>query len=128
MHVSTSIAVGASAALVLIPEGPRGIGSGGYLLWPLFGTSNQLLAAISLLIVTIWLKRQGRSYIYTLVPLVFLLFMTLWAMIQQVFFDWSGFGETDGNMLLFIFGAIILSFAIWIVLEALFLFRESVEK
>jgi carbon starvation protein len=125
MHISTSIAVGASAALVLIPEGPRGIGSGGYLLWPLFGTSNQLLAAISLMILTIWLKRKGRNYIYTLVPLVFLLFMTLWAMIQQVFFDWSGFGSTDGNMLLFIFGAIILSFAIWIVLEALFLFRDS---
>ncbi|MDR9366240.1 MAG: carbon starvation protein A [Balneolaceae bacterium] len=127
MHISTSIAVGASAALVLIPEGPRGIGSGGYLLWPLFGTSNQLLAAISLLIVTIWLKRKGRSYIYTLIPLVFLLFMTLWAMIQQVFFDWSGFGAKEGNMLLFIFGAIILSFAVWIVLEALFLFRKETE-
>jgi len=125
MHISTSIAVGASAALVLIPEGPRGIGSGGYLLWPLFGTSNQLLAAISLLIVTIWLKRKGRNYIYTLIPLLFLIFMTLWAMIQQVFFDWSGFGVTEGNMLLFIFGAIILSFAVWIVLEALFLFRKE---
>ncbi|MCG2588911.1 carbon starvation CstA family protein [Rhodohalobacter sulfatireducens] len=125
MHISTSIAVGASAALVLIPEGPRGIGSGGYLLWPLFGTSNQLLAAISLLIVTIWLKRKGRNYIYTLIPLLFLIFMTLWAMIQQVFFDWSGFGATEGNMLLFIFGAIILSFAVWIVLEALFLFRKE---
>lgn len=128
MHVSTLIAVGTSAALVLIPEGPRGIGSGGYLLWPLFGTSNQLLAAISLLIVTIWLKRKGRNYIYTLVPLVFLLFMTLWAMVQQVFFDWSGYGSSDGDILLFIFGAIILTFAIWIVLEALFLFRKSSSK
>ncbi|MDZ7719217.1 MAG: carbon starvation protein A [Balneolaceae bacterium] len=128
MHLSTFIAVGSSAALVLIPEGPRGIGSGGYLLWPLFGTSNQLLAAISLMILTIWLKRKGRNYIYTLVPLVFLLFMTLWAMIQQVFFDWSGLGSTEGNMLLFIFGAIILSFAVWIVLEALFLFRKESDK
>jgi carbon starvation protein len=42
-----------------------------------------------------------------------------------VFFDWSGFGATEGNMLLFIFGAIILSFAVWIVLEALFLFRKE---
>jgi carbon starvation protein len=93
LHTSTMIAVGASAALVLIPEGPRGLGSGGYLLWPLFGTSNQLLAAISLMIVTIWLKKSGRSIIYTLIPLIFLLFMTLWAMVEQVFFDWSGWGE-----------------------------------
>ncbi|TVQ03042.1 MAG: carbon starvation protein A [Balneolaceae bacterium] len=124
MHTSTFFAVGASAALVLLPEGPRGLGSGGYLLWPLFGTSNQLLAAISLLIVTIWLKKNGRNIIYTLLPLIFVLFMTLWAMINQVFFDWSGFGSSDGNLLLFVFGSIILGFACWIVLEAVFLFRK----
>jgi carbon starvation protein len=125
MHVSTLIAVGASAALVMIPEGPRGLGSGGYLLWPLFGTSNQLLAAISLMIVTIWLRRNGRSIVYTLVPLIFLLFMTIWAMTEQVFFDWSGWGEADGNLLLFIFGAVILCFALWIILEAVRIFSKS---
>ncbi len=126
MHVSTFIAVGASAALVLLPEGPRGLGSGGYLLWPLFGTSNQLLAAISLLILTIWLKKKGRSTIYTLIPLIFLLFMTLWAMINQVVFDWSGFGDNDSNLLLFLFGSVILGFAVWIILEAVYLFRKII--
>lgn len=128
LHPSTAIAVGASAALVLLPEGPRGLGSGGYLLWPLFGTSNQLLAGISLLLVTIWLKRKGRSIIYTLIPMLFLLFMTLWAMIEQVVFQWSGYGEADANLLLFTFGAIILGFTIWIFLEAIVLFRKEREK
>ena len=108
MHVSTFIAVGASAALVLLPEGPRGLGSGGFLLWPLFGTSNQLLAAISLIIVTIWLRKMGRSIIYTMVPLVFLLFMTLWAMINQVFFEWSGWETGEPDYLLLILGAVIV--------------------
>jgi carbon starvation protein len=125
LHISTMIAVGSSAALVLIPEGPRGFGSGGYLLWPLFGTSNQLLAAISLMIVTIWLKRNGRSIIYTLVPLIFVLFMTLWAMTEQVFFEWSGWGETDSNLLLFGFGAVILGFAVWIILESIRLMGKN---
>jgi carbon starvation protein len=124
LHTSTMIAVGASAALVLLPEGPRGLGSGGYLLWPLFGTSNQLLAGISLLLITIWLKKKGRSIIYTVVPMIFLLIMTLWAMTKQVFFDWSGYGESEANMLLFVFGAIILGFTIWIILEALVLARN----
>ncbi len=124
LHTSTLIAVGASAALVLLPEGPRGLGSGGYLLWPLFGTSNQLLAGISLLLISIWLKRKGRSIVYTLVPMIFLLIMTLWAMSKQVIFDWSGYGEADGNMLLFIFGAVILGFTIWIILEAVTLARK----
>ena len=124
MHFSTFIAVGASAALVLLPEGPRGLGSGGYLLWPLFGTSNQLLAAISLLILTIWLKKKGRNYIYTLVPLIFLLFMSLWAMSEQVFGQWAIWSDSGGNMLLFVFGSLILGFTIWIILEALKLTRS----
>lgn len=128
LHLSTMLAVGASAALVLIPEGPRGLGSGGYILWPLFGTSNQLLAAISLLIVSIWLKKLGRNFLYTLIPMIFVLFMTLWAMCEQVFFDWSGWGESDGNLLLFIFGSIILSFALWIILEAVNLVRKFDNK
>lgn len=123
LHTSTIIAVGASAALVMLPEGPRGLGSGGYLLWPLFGTSNQLLAGISLLLITIWLKRQGRNIIYTLIPMIFLLTMTLWAMTKQVLLDWSGYGGGEGNLLLFVFGAVILGFTIWIILETILLTR-----
>ncbi|TLS38446.1 carbon starvation CstA family protein [Pseudalkalibacillus caeni] len=123
-HVATSIAVISSAALVLLPQGPKGFGSGGYLLWPLFGTSNQLLAGITLMLITIWLKGKGRNYFVTLIPMVFLLFMTLWAMINQVVFEWNVFAGTDGNLLLFTFGAIILVFAFWILLEAILMFSK----
>src|SRR5699024_12855778 len=70
-HVATTIAVTTSAALVLLPEGPQGFGSGGYLLWPLFGTANQLLAAISLLLIAVWLKRLGRNYVFVIIPMFF---------------------------------------------------------
>ncbi|HEX7065773.1 MAG TPA: carbon starvation CstA 5TM domain-containing protein, partial [Bacillales bacterium] len=106
-----------------IPQGPKGFGSGGYLIWPLFGTSNQLLAGISLMLISIWLYRQGRSVIYTLVPMVFLLFMTVWAMVQQVFFDWIGIGaNADFQPLLFILGVIILVFALWVIVESIIAF------
>ncbi len=124
-HVATSIAVVSSAALVLLPEGPNGFGSGGYLLWPLFGTSNQLLAGITLLLLSIWLKKKGRNYMVTLLPMVFLLFMTLWAMIDQVILKWNIFTGSDQNLLLFTFGSIILVFAFWILLEAVMVFRKS---
>ncbi|HLR68049.1 carbon starvation CstA family protein [Virgibacillus alimentarius] len=116
-HVATSIAVISSAALVLLPEGPKGFGSGGYLLWPLFGTANQLLAGISLLLIAIWLKRLGRNYAVVLIPMIFVMFMTLYAMFQQVVFEWSWIGD-DSNTLLFVLGAIIFVFAVWIVLTA----------
>lgn len=116
-HVATSVAVLSSAALVLLPEGPQGFGSGGYLLWPLFGTANQLLAAISLLLVAVWLKRLGRNYMPVFIPMFFVLGTTLLAMFQQVIFEWSIIG-TGQNNLLFVFGAIIFVFAIWICLTA----------
>lgn len=124
-HVATSIAVGGSMALVLLPGGDRGFGSGGYLLWPLFGTSNQLLAGISLLLISIWLRRKGRNFLFTFVPMLFLLFMTLWAMINQVVFQWSGLGGGEAQILLFVMGSIILGFTIWILLEAVMLFRRE---
>ena len=116
-HVATSVAVLSSAALVLIPEGPNGFGSGGYLIWPLFGTANQLLAGISLLLISIWLKRLGRNYAYTLIPMIFLMFMTLYALFQQVLFEWSWLGN-NSNTLLFVLGAIIFVFAAWIALTS----------
>ncbi|GAA0613859.1 carbon starvation protein A [Virgibacillus siamensis] len=116
-HVATTIAVVSSAALVLLPQGPKGFGSGGYLLWPLFGTSNQLLAAISLLLISIWLRKQGRNYLVTLIPMVFVMIVTLWAMFQQVILQWSWFGS-DPSTLLFVLGAIIFVFAVWIILTS----------
>jgi len=116
-HVATSIAVISSAMLVFLPKGPQGFGSGGYLIWPLFGTSNQLLAGISLFLVAVWLKRLGRNYVPVLIPMIFVMFMTLYAMFLQVMFEWSWFGEAP-DMLLFVLGSIIFVFAVWIVLTA----------
>lgn len=45
-------------------------------------------------------------------------------MTQQVVFDWSGMGSNDAKWLLFIFGAVILGFALWILLEAIMVFRN----
>lgn len=127
-HVATGVAVGASFILVLLPGDDRGLGAGGYILWPLFGTSNQLLAGITLLLVTVWLRRQGRNFLVSFIPMVFLLVMTISAMISQLLTDWWVFGETGGDLLLFILGAIILVFATWICLEAFMLLRKEQKK
>jgi carbon starvation protein len=51
------------------------------LVWSLFGTSNQLLAGLTLLTVTVWISRErGRPSIITLIPAVFMLCMTLWSL------------------------------------------------
>ena len=87
-------------------------GSGGLLIWPLFGTTNQLLAGLTLLVVTVMLVRRGRPTFYTLVPLVFLLLMTLAALLIQL----KGF-YTEQNWFLLGLDLVVLVAAILVPLE-----------
>jgi carbon starvation protein len=48
--------------------------------WTLFGASNQLLAALTLLAVTIWLYRSRKRIWFTLLPMLFVLTITLWSL------------------------------------------------
>jgi carbon starvation protein len=79
-------AVAATAVVCLVPLVILLLSDvGSYrLFWTLFGTSNQLLAGLSLLAVTVWLRRTGRRYAYTLVPALFVLAVTLSALVLQV--------------------------------------------
>jgi len=69
MHVASFISMGFTAALVLT-------GTWVYL-WQMFGASNQLMAALSLLVVAVWLKSEKRNPTYAVVPMVFMYVTTL---------------------------------------------------
>jgi carbon starvation protein len=68
-HVSSVISMALTAALVLT-------GTWVYL-WQMFGASNQLMAALSLLVVAVWLKSENRNPTYALVPMIFMYVTTL---------------------------------------------------
>jgi carbon starvation protein len=74
--------VAATLATIALPAyviATAGLGS--YLnFWILFGASNQLLAALTLLAVTVWLSNAHKRFAFTLLPTVFILIMTLWAL------------------------------------------------
>jgi len=58
-------------------------GAGGWAkFWILFGASNQLLAALTLITLTVWLRRSGKPFLFVLIPMVFVLVITLWALVQ----------------------------------------------
>jgi carbon starvation protein len=106
----TAGAVGVGLALVLAVT--QAGGKGGLILWPLFGTTNQLLAGVTLLVVSIWLRRAGRPYVYTLVPMLLVAAATVSAMISEV----RGY-FVDQNWLLAAMGTLILACDIWVILE-----------
>src|SRR5690554_307166 len=104
----------AVASCLLLAFGAGGAdGSGGLLIWPLFGTTNQLLAGLTLLVITTMLVKLGRPMYVTLLPLLFLLVMTIYALLIQL----MGFYQKS-DWFLFSLDLVVLVAAIWIALEA----------
>ena len=85
----------------------------GLLLWQLFGTTNQLLAGLALLTITIYLLRRGKPLIYTAAPMVFMLFSTLIAMAGNLFEFW-----VTAQWILLFTGGTVFTLAIWLTIEA----------
>ncbi|MCG8391778.1 MAG: carbon starvation protein A [Pseudomonadales bacterium] len=105
----------AVASCLLLAFGAGGAdGSGGLLIWPLFGTTNQLLAGLTLLVITIMLVKRGRPAIYTLAPLAFLLVMTVFALLMQL----KSFYEKEDWFLLGL-DVVVLVAALLVTLECL---------
>lgn len=120
--VATAIAVGfiGSFALMRSPDPVTGqLKPLGSILWQLFGASNQLLAGLSLLVVSLYLRALGRPVLYTATPMAFMLMVTVSALV------WSmvGFWKQDNWLLLGIAG-VILVLALWLVKEAVDTLRQ----
>jgi len=115
-YVSTLIAVGAIGffAFFTVEEKPAGL-----LLWTLFGTTNQILAGLTLLAVTLYLYRRKKPILYTMLPMFLVLGATVSAMILGVQ------GAMDNQQWsVAIIGAIILLFALWLIVEGVLAVRR----
>ena len=108
--VATIIAVGCAMGLTFSMGTD---GSGGMLIWPLFGTTNQLMAGLTLSIVAVILTQLRRPTLPILLPLIFVTAMSLWAAILQVRTFYN-----SGNWLLLVLDVIIICCAIWVIVEA----------
>jgi len=106
------IAVGAAMLLALTQAG----GQGGLILWPLFGTTNQLVAGATLLVVSVWLRKQGRPIAFTLLPMWIVAGATLAAMISEL----AGYlANWPQQWLLAVMGAVVLLCDVWVIVEGL---------
>jgi carbon starvation protein len=87
--------------------------------WSLFGASNQLLAALTLLSITAWLYQARKRIAFTLLPMLFVLVITLWALVSLVI---GNFQQANGFDIKFINGMAsltLIGLAIYLVVVAL---------
>ncbi len=115
-YLAGILAAGSALALAALKDG----GKGGMALWPVFGTTNQLLAGLALVVITFWLLRSRRPIIYTLLPMVFMLAMTGTAMLMNIrdFFVKARNTGNGGDYLLAGVACAIFLLALWLVAEA----------
>ena len=109
-YIATLIAV--TACLILAFGAGGADGTGGMLIWPLFGTSNQLLAGLTLLVISVMLVKLGRPSVYTLVPMVFVTLMAFLAALHQLWQLYS-----TGQFMLVGIDVLIIIAAVMIMLE-----------
>jgi carbon starvation protein len=89
--------------------------------WTLFGAANQLLAALTLLVISAWLHQNGKRLAFTFIPMVFVLITTLVALIQ---ITRSNFDNTKGLD----FSLMNSLMSLFLILLALYLVFEAIKK
>lgn len=103
MYVSTAITVAVGGYLA----------AGGYArIWPIFGSANQLLAALSLLAIAVWLKKTGKNYHMLTIPMIFMLVVTLSALVLLIKSNLAA-----GNYILVVFPVLLFILAIILAKE-----------
>lgn len=97
-------------------------GAGGLRIWPLFGTTNQLMASLSLSIIAVILIRKRRNPIPALIPLVMVFAMSFWAALDQLV---SFTDPSDPDWLLFAIDVVIIIASVWVAIEAVLAMRRA---
>ncbi|HOF39862.1 MAG TPA: carbon starvation protein A [Candidatus Hydrogenedentes bacterium] len=118
-YAATTVAVVTGGALALLP-GPNGPGSGGLILWPLFGAINQLLAGLAFLVVAFYLIRHNRPAWVLAAPLAIMVALPAWAMGINVS-NWIA----KHNWLLAAIGSAVLLLEGWMVVEAALMWKSA---
>jgi len=89
--------------------------SNGYkLIWPVFGASNQLLAALTLIAVTVWLNMAGKKSWFTLIPAVIMVVTTIAALLYYLFARYI----PTFNVVLIITDLILLILSVGVIIQS----------
>ncbi|MBL7156681.1 MAG: carbon starvation protein A [Candidatus Omnitrophica bacterium] len=88
-------------------------------IWPIFGSANQLIAALALIVITSWLLSRRKQVLYTLIPMLFMLATATGALILQ----FIGYAKTQ-NTLLLVVAFVLLCLAAFVLFEAFLAIRR----
>ena len=74
---------------VVVIAGMLALSGDGMQIWPVFGASNQLLASLTLLAVTLFMLRKKKPFLFAMLPMFFMFFITVWALGLMIVQNWG---------------------------------------
>ncbi len=117
-HLATIFAVLLAGFIAAMPGGEgKPAGTGGLLLWPLFGATNQLLGGLAFLVLTFWMWRRSLPVWFVALPMIFMLILPGVAMTMNMFIG-EGSYLANGKWMLLSFGIATVLLEIWMIAEA----------
>ncbi|MAG16540.1 MAG: carbon starvation protein A [Phycisphaerae bacterium] len=131
-HGATIFAVATAGAMAAMSKpglewSLKTAGTGGLILWPLFGATNQLLGGLAFLVITFWMWRRKLPVWFMIIPMIFMLILPAWALLYQLFVQAVGQDVSwwaSKNWLLIFIGLATLALEIWMIVEAVRLFPK----
>ncbi len=127
-HGATIFAILIAGALAALPAPGRAwswesAGTGGMILWPMFGATNQLLGGLAFLVIGFWLWRRKLPVWFVIPPMLFMLVMPAWAMGMSLP-EWINPEQGDPKWALVIIGFATMALEVWMIVEALLLWPK----
>ena len=95
----------------VVEPGTGSMRQAGWVLWPIFGASNQMLAALTLMVLTLYYWQKKRPILPLLIPMIFVMGITITALVVNAI---QFYGQ---NSILFGFTIILMGLIIWMVYE-----------
>ncbi|GAB5548160.1 MAG: carbon starvation protein A [Sandaracinaceae bacterium] len=122
-YIATALAVLPAAALAFVDVTDPGSGQtrqAGWVLWPIFGASNQLLAALTLMVLALYFAARKRPVLPLVIPMIFVTAVALLALVAKLR-DFLA----QGNAPLAGLAILMLALAVWMLFEGLAALRRA---
>ena len=125
-YIATILAVVPAIILTMwsIPDPVSGsMKQAAWVLWPIFGASNQMLAALTLMVLTLYFWKRKKPVIPLLIPMLFIMFITFTSLIMK-----AQLFHVQGNMFLLGINLIMLGLIIWMIIEGILIVQKKLKS
>ena len=90
-----------------------------WVLWPIFGASNQMLAALTLMVLTLYFWQKNKPVLALLIPMILIMLVTIVTLCVKAMEFYSQ------NTILFVINLFMIGLVMWMIVEGIIVFQKK---